>query len=196
MVPSLIPIMPVGVDGMARWRGDDASGQFAATLREATADASTGSRAEPTNATKDQERCIWRSLGDALGMESRARIADSSSMEERANIRLQVFVPEGDRASKTIPVDLQDRWVVRLLRRCADLFEGATSYGRGVGVWKDKRGRFHWDRVTVIESWIAPDLSDLLKRMDGLEASVTVVQFLAGRGGPASRARTGIPVGK
>ncbi len=66
--------------------------------------------------------------------------------------RLQLFVPEGDRESKTTPVDLHDRWVVRLLRTCGKLFGGATSYGRGVGVWTSGP-RFHWDRVTVIEAW-------------------------------------------
>lgn len=86
-------------------------------------------------------------------------------MEPSANHHLQVFVPEGDRVSNTIPVDLHDRWVVRLLDRCADLFEGATAYGRGVGVWKDRRGRKHWDRVTVIEAWINLPLPTLEHRV-------------------------------
>lgn len=89
-------------------------------------------------------------------------------MEQKTNHHLQVFVPEGDRVSSTIPVDLHDRWVVRLLRRCADLFEGATAYGRGVGVWKDPRGRTHWDRVTVIESWIDLSLPTLQRRIAAL----------------------------
>jgi len=50
--------------------------------------------------------------------------------------RVLVFVPEGDRTSKTIPVDLQDKWTVRLLKLFARLFGGATAYGRGVGVWR------------------------------------------------------------
>lgn len=66
--------------------------------------------------------------------------------------RLQLFVPEGDRESKTTPVDIHDRWVVRLLKTCGKLFGGATSYGRGVGVWTSGP-HFHWDRVTVIEVW-------------------------------------------
>lgn len=70
--------------------------------------------------------------------------------------RLQLFVPEGDRLSKTMPVDLHDKWVVRLLRACGKLFGGATSYGRGVGVWTSGRW-FYWDRVTVIEVWADPN---------------------------------------
>lgn len=82
--------------------------------------------------------------------------------------RLPVFVPEGDRTSKAVPVDLQDRWVIRLLDLFAELFGGATAYGRGVGVWRDGRGkaaRTHWDRVTVLESWIDPNLPALPRRM-------------------------------
>ena len=72
-------------------------------------------------------------------------------MEEHS--QLLIFVPEGRRESTDVPVDLQDRWVMRLLGLCCELFGGATSYGRGVGVWKDVQGgRTHWDRVTVIES--------------------------------------------
>ena len=76
----------------------------------------------------------------------------SASAEEPRFDRIQLFVPEGDRASKTTPVDLHDRWVIRLLRACGRLFGGATSYGRGVGVWTEARW-FYWDRVTVIEAW-------------------------------------------
>lgn len=76
----------------------------------------------------------------------------SESAEVPAFDRLQLFVPEGDRKSKTTPVDLHDKWVVRLLRACGKLFGGATSYGRGVGVWTSGRW-FYWDRVTVIEVW-------------------------------------------
>lgn len=80
-----------------------------------------------------------------------------------------VFVPEGQRESTEIPVDLQDRWVTKLLGVCCDLFGGATAYGRGVGVWKEERtGRGHWDRVTVIESWIDPDLPQLEGKMNKL----------------------------
>lgn len=78
--------------------------------------------------------------------------------------RLLVFVPEGDRTSKTVPVDLQDRWVIRLLDLFGALFGGATAYGRGVGVWRDPAGRTHWDRVTVIESWVNPALPGNAKR--------------------------------
>ena len=78
-------------------------------------------------------------------------------MEQRS--QLLVFVPEGQRKSTEAPVDLQDRWVMRLLGLCCELFGGATSYGRGVGVWKDKRSdKVHWDRVTVVESWVDPGL--------------------------------------
>lgn len=75
--------------------------------------------------------------------------------------RLQIFVPEGNRPSDAIPVDLQDRWTTRLLTLCGRLFGGATAYGRGVGVWAEGHGaraRMHWDRVTVVEAWIDPAL--------------------------------------
>ncbi|MBI4617105.1 MAG: hypothetical protein HY720_26060 [Planctomycetes bacterium] len=90
-----------------------------------------------------------------------------ANLESRFD-RLQLFVPEGDRASKAIPVDLHDRWVVRLLSLCGDLFGGATSYGRGVGVWKSGRGKL-WDRVTVVEVWAKRDVPDREKKMERLE---------------------------
>lgn len=68
---------------------------------------------------------------------------------------IQVFIPEGDRDDKSIPVDLHDRWAIRLLALCSELFGGATPYGRGVGVWEGSRARC-WDRVTVVEAWYAP----------------------------------------
>ena len=52
-----------------------------------------------------------------------------------------IFVPEGQRESTEVPVDLQDRWVTKLLGVCCDLFGGATSYGRGVGVWQGGTNR-------------------------------------------------------
>ncbi len=76
----------------------------------------------------------------------------SARAEEPAFDRIQLFVPEGDRRSKTTPVDLHDKWVIRMLRVTGRLFGGATSYGRGVGVWTGGR-RFYWDRVTVVEIW-------------------------------------------
>lgn len=76
---------------------------------------------------------------------------------------VQVFIPEGDRTDKSIPVDLHDRWVIRLLSLCSDLFGGATSYGRGVGVWDGVTGRC-WDRVTVVEAWFDPNLPGFEKR--------------------------------
>ncbi len=77
---------------------------------------------------------------------------------------IQVFIPEGDRTDKSIPVDLHDRWVIRLLATCSDLFGGATSYGRGVGVWDGVNGRC-WDRVTVVEAWYDPNMPDLRARV-------------------------------
>lgn len=65
------------------------------------------------------------------------------------------------------PVDLHDRWVVHLMRTCADLFGGATSYGRGTGVWKSGED-YHWDRVTVIEAWADRTKPDHMKRLDAL----------------------------
>ncbi len=85
-------------------------------------------------------------------------------MERRMNHRLLVFVPEGDRTSKTIPVDLQDKWTIRVVMRCATLFEGATAYGRGVGAWHDPNRSLHWDRVTVVESWVDPETPRLRAR--------------------------------
>ncbi|MBI3269591.1 MAG: hypothetical protein HYZ53_11260 [Planctomycetes bacterium] len=82
--------------------------------------------------------------------------------------RLLVFVPEGDRTSKSLPVDLQDRWVIKLLNLFAELFGGATAYGRGVGVWRDPAARTYWDRVTVIESWVDPALLNRSRRMNRL----------------------------
>lgn len=81
--------------------------------------------------------------------------------------RLLAFVPEGDRTAKTVPVDLQDRWTLRLLRLLAGLFGGATAYGRGVRVWKH-RGNLYWDRVTAIESWNDPATPGLRGRMQRL----------------------------
>ncbi len=82
--------------------------------------------------------------------------------------RLQLFVPEGDRESTSVPVDLQDRWAVHLLDRCGDLFGGATSYDRGIGVWRDERGRKHWDRVVVIEAWVDPSTPRLKAKLMSL----------------------------
>ncbi|MBI5367267.1 MAG: hypothetical protein HZA54_09535 [Planctomycetes bacterium] len=61
-------------------------------------------------------------------------------------------------------MDLQDRWVIRLLDLFAEMFGGATSYGRGVGAWRDGRGPTQWDRVTVVESWIDPTAPNLPRR--------------------------------
>ncbi len=77
---------------------------------------------------------------------------------------VQVFIPEGDRTDKSIPVDLHDRWVIRLLGVCTDLFGGATSYGRGAGAWDGPRGRC-WDRVTVVEAWYDPLVPDFARRV-------------------------------
>ncbi len=78
--------------------------------------------------------------------------------------RLELFVPDGDRESKTTPVDLHDRWVIRLMKTCGKLFTGATSFGRGVGVWTSGP-RFYWDRVTVIEAWADTRKPDHGKRL-------------------------------
>lgn len=75
---------------------------------------------------------------------------------------LQIFVPEGPRMATAVPVDLQDKWVTRLLETCASLFGGATAHARGIGVWKeaDAPGApIHWDRVTVIECWLPADVA-------------------------------------
>ncbi len=86
--------------------------------------------------------------------------------------RLLIFVPEGDRTAKTVPVDLQDRWTGRLLRLLADMFGGATAYGRGVGAWKHS-GTVYWDRVTVVESWIDPAARNLSRRFERLGRELT-----------------------
>lgn len=81
--------------------------------------------------------------------------------------RLQVFVPEGDRESKTMPVDIHDRWDVRSLKTCGRPFGGATSYGCGVGA-RTSGQRFYWDSVTVIEMWTDPSHPRHPKRLDDL----------------------------
>ncbi len=94
----------------------------------------------------------------------------TSTVEQSS--QLLIFVPEGQRKSTEVPVDLQDQWVMKLLELCSDLFGGATAYGRGIGVWREiRRGRpikTHWDRVTVIESWIDPALPKVKQRMTRL----------------------------
>jgi len=82
-----------------------------------------------------------------------------------------VFVPEGQRRTTEVPIDLQDKWVMKLLHLCSKLFGGATAYGRGVGVWMPARTqnpKTHWDRVTVIECWVAPDTPEIEQRVDRL----------------------------
>jgi len=83
--------------------------------------------------------------------------------------QLLVFVPEGRREPTEVPVELQDRWVRDLLRLCSKEFGGATAYGRGVGAWKDEQsGKIHWDRVTVVETWIDLALPRLKQKRDRL----------------------------
>ena len=91
--------------------------------------------------------------------------------------RIELFVPEGDRRSKTTPVDLHDRWVIRLLRLCTELFGGATAYGRGVGAWKSG-ARLHWDRVTVIEVWMRRTGAEVQQKLHVLREAMV----LMGRG--------------
>ncbi len=81
--------------------------------------------------------------------------------------RLQLFVPDARLESKETPVDLHDRWVVRLMRTCADLFTGATSYGRGTGVWKSGED-YYWDRVTVVEAWADRSKPDHAQKVEAL----------------------------
>lgn len=81
--------------------------------------------------------------------------------------RLQLFVPDARLESKATPVDLHDRWVVRLMRTCADLFGGATSYGRGAGVWKSGED-YYWVRVTVVEAWADRTKPDHAQRITAL----------------------------
>ena len=79
--------------------------------------------------------------------------------KRRRSKRLVIFVPEGRRAVSTLPVELSDPWVSRLLDLLARLFGGATAYGRGVGAWREGTSEdsiVHYDRITVIESWIDP----------------------------------------
>ncbi len=81
--------------------------------------------------------------------------------------RLQLFVPDARLESRETPVDLHDRWVIRLRRTCADLFTGATSYGRGTGVWKSGRA-YYWDCVTVVEAWADTRKTDHAARVGAL----------------------------
>ena len=93
--------------------------------------------------------------------------------------RIELFVPEGDRRSKTTPVDLHDRWVIRLMRTCTKLFGRATAYGRGVGAWEAGR-RIHWDRVTVMQVWLD-------RRKAGTSEALVQLQLEMGRMGRALR---------
>ena len=79
--------------------------------------------------------------------------------KRRPHKRMLIFVPEGKRAVTALPVELQDPWVTNLLRLLSRLFGGATAYGRGVGAWREGKSEdaaVHFDRITVIESWIDP----------------------------------------
>ena len=82
--------------------------------------------------------------------------------------RIELFVPEGDRRSKTTTVDLHDRWVICLMRTCTKLFGGATAYGRGVGAWESAK-RIHWDRITVIEVWMRRSVPQAQRNLDALQ---------------------------
>jgi len=86
--------------------------------------------------------------------------------------RLQLFVPDARLESKTTPVDLHARWVVRLMRICADLFGGATSYGRGTGAWKSGEDHY-WDRVTVVEAWADTKKRGHVHRLEALTTELT-----------------------
>ncbi|MBI4613422.1 MAG: hypothetical protein HY720_07395 [Planctomycetes bacterium] len=94
--------------------------------------------------------------------------------------RLQIFVPEGERASKATPVELHDRWLVELLRLCGKLFGGATAYGRGVGVWRDESAIL-WDRVTVVEAWIDPAQGDPTPRMRRVQRRLNAMRRALGQ---------------
>jgi hypothetical protein len=94
---------------------------------------------------------------------------------QKASRQLLIFVPEGQRESASIPVDLQDRWVSRLMTECTHLFGGATAYGRGVGAWREgdaPDAPIHWDRVTVVECWIDPELRDWKRRLGVVAATL------------------------
>lgn len=93
------------------------------------------------------------------------------SNDPRRTGQIIVFVPEGQRKTTEVPIDLQDKWVMKLLHLCSKLFGGATAYGRGIGVWMPARKRnpeTHWDRVTVIECWVDPDTSEIEQRVNRL----------------------------
>lgn len=83
--------------------------------------------------------------------------------------RLIIFVPEGKREPTALPVDLHDKWVAHMLDRLSHLFGGATAYGRGTGAWMEGVGAeapVHYDRITVVEAWIAPGTKKLNERLD------------------------------
>jgi hypothetical protein len=86
--------------------------------------------------------------------------------------QLQIFVPEGKRKQSDIPKQLHDKWAIRLLAICAELFGGATGYTRGIGVWRSPSGNKVWDDVTVIESWINPDTNYLKRKMNKVASMV------------------------
>ena len=94
-------------------------------------------------------------------------MAETPKQDKPPSRRLTIFVPEGNREFDAIPVELHDRWTVRMLEFCTQQFGGATAYGRGIGLWlqgKKQKSKAHWDRITVIESWVSPevDLDELI----------------------------------
>ncbi len=93
---------------------------------------------------------------------------------KKRRIHMLIFVPEGLRKSRQIPVDLHDKWVMKLLKMCAKSFGGATAYGRGVGAWKSGQ-KTYWDRITVLELWIDPSIKRLANRMDRLFSKLQVM---------------------
>lgn len=92
-------------------------------------------------------------------------------MRERRSKLFLVFVPEGRRVPTDRPVELCERWVEILLRTLTYHFGGATAYPRWIGAWRQGEGEDSpavFDRVSVVETWIAPTIRDQQARLDAV----------------------------
>jgi hypothetical protein len=45
-----------------------------------------------------------------------------------------------------------------------------------VGAWRERAGAIHWDRVTVVESWIDPDTRGLPRKVQRLMREVALLR--------------------
>jgi carbonic anhydrase/acetyltransferase-like protein (isoleucine patch superfamily) len=125
-----------------------------------------------------EEDLAWVSEGNRKYVVMAGKYAETSV----ETMHLMILVPEGDRSSRAIPVDVSDRWLTGLLEMTARLFGGATAYGRGVGTWRKGERRnspVHWDRITVVETWVRPERRGRRRRSDArIEALTRYLQHM------------------